>query len=123
MKKVLSLILVLILCLSLCACGSNDTKNIESELQGCWVVDSTEFSRSYCFDDGEFESVVFNVVGRYEFEGTYSVGKKDITLIKIDPETGENNGSTEKLPYTYNKDSGKLRLFWFDGKTELFREQ
>ena len=111
MKKLLALLVVLVMCFPLGACMS-DTKNIEAELEGYWYVQGELFERHYHFADGKYESSLSNFLGSDQStSGTYTVMKDAIKTL------AEGSSDPKYLPYTYNKDSGKLRLYWDEEKT------
>lgn len=114
MKRFVSILIILVILLSLCACSSGpDNEKIESELQGYWYVKAQYFERYCYFADGQYKSVLSKKAGDTIETGTYKIRDDSIEIIQ--------DGISESgfLPYTYNEDNGKFRLFWVDKTMEM----
>jgi len=101
MKKVLAIVLLVVMLFCMTACGAN-TKKIDEELQGIWIVDAPLYMRGWKFNDGNYVSILQNALGENTYSGTYEIKKDGIY-------TG---GDEPSLTYSY--ENGELRLFFND---------
>ena len=116
MKKVLSVFLALIIVVSLCACSSQngkiDTASVDQALQGSWVSGGDIGGPCYKFENGYFAStaIVLGIqVGSNK--GSYTIEDDAIKIIY------SNLDDPSYLPYTFNKNTGELRLYLNEDKT------
>lgn len=103
MKKIAPLALMLIVCIFLTACG--DAKKVEAEIKGnTFVCDEEYFYTSITFKgDGTYVEEFYRITGYDVYTGTYEV-KKDAIVIT------DTNGEVSEFAYTYNKDTGRVKL-------------
>ena len=107
MKKIVLLFLIVSVCVSVIGCSNKTNyEAIDKELQGVWNGSREFASTVWTFDEGKFEYFAVNAFGgEINYTGEYTIEDGKITLSTI----------SSDLTYTYDKQSGTLRVY-DDGK-------
>lgn len=107
-RKIVLVCFVFIVVFMFTACGNK--KNIDAELQGEWAFANNNFVHECVFSDGTF--VIDHYLGSSStpqtHRGTYEIDTRHNVIRCIEP--GDEEGYV--FDYTYNTDSGELRLSW-----------
>ena len=107
MKKFCKIfIILLVISMLVAACGNKSA--VESEIIGTFSGSSDLFARSINFRaNGTYYEVHVSILGTLENSGTYEIKGDSVILTDRD-------GDVYEWTYTYNRDNGKLTLYYLD---------
>ena len=103
MKKFILAFLILSMCVAIVGCSHQENYDaIDKELQGVWKGNRALASTVYTFDEGTFEYYAVNAFGgEITYTGEYKIEDGKITFSSI----------ASNLTYTYDKQSGTLKIY------------
>lgn len=120
MKKAIIALLLIILVVSLSACSKDNTKDIQTALQGTWIgrwspLPDVDGYQRITFKGNEYNDYV--KVGAIESGSTGKIEIKESEILCIH----DDDSKTESYDYTYNEKTGEL-ILWRGSIAQLKKE-